>query len=99
TAGNTAGAVCVPACGAVRAVGASGIGIGSAAGTRIAPDVRVVAAGEALHHIPGLEYLNVPSGEGLPLQFAALCAAALIYAAATALACSTAKRRFERIDL
>ena len=59
----------------------------------------LIAVGETLHHIPGLEFLNVPSGEKIPLQLAALAVAALIYAGVTALACGAAKRRFERIAL
>ena len=64
----------------------------------IAAGVIIVAA-ETLHHLPGLAFLNTPSGERLGLQFACLAAAAVIYAAATALSCRTSKARFESIDL
>ena len=59
----------------------------------------LISVGEALHHLPGLVFLNVPAGERLGVQFAALAAAALLYAAVTALSCARAKRRFETIDL
>ena len=59
----------------------------------------LVAAGEILHNIPGLEYLNAPSGEELPVQFTALAAAAVIYVCVTFLSFKISERRFERIDL
>ena len=59
----------------------------------------LISVGEALHHLPGLAFLNVPAGERLGVQFAALAAAALLYAAVTVLSCARAKRRFETIDL
>lgn len=61
--------------------------------------VLLVAAAETLHHVPGLAFLNAPAGERLGVQFAALAAAAAVYAAVTALACRAAMRRFEKIDL
>ncbi len=59
----------------------------------------LIAVAETLHHIPGLGFLNTTTGERLGLQFALLAAAAIVYAAVTALACRTAKKRFEKIDL
>ena len=59
----------------------------------------LVFVGEALHFLPGLMFFNAPAGERLGLQFAILGAAALAYAAATALTCQKAKKRFEKIDL
>ncbi|MBQ6164465.1 MAG: ABC-2 transporter permease [Clostridia bacterium] len=59
----------------------------------------LIAAAETLHHLPGLGFLNTTTGERLGLQLGVLAAAALVYAAVTALACRTAKKRFERIDL
>ena len=58
-----------------------------------------VGAAETLHHLPGLSFLNAPAGERIGLQLLLLAAAALLYAAGTALACRTAERRFARIDL
>ncbi len=59
----------------------------------------LIAVGEVLHHIPGLQFLNTPSGERLGVQFGMLAASAVIYAAGTALACRRAKQRFENIDI
>lgn len=59
----------------------------------------LIGVAEALHHLPGLAFLNAPAGEKLGLQFALLAASAILYAAVTVLACRSAKRRFEQIDL
>ena len=59
----------------------------------------LVFAGEALHHLPGMAYLNAPAGEHLGGQFLFLLTSAAAYAGATALSCRASKRRFERIDL
>ena len=59
----------------------------------------LITAGEALHHIPLLSFFNVPSGERMGLQFGLLAIAAMLYAAVTALSCTKAARRFDRIDL
>lgn len=59
----------------------------------------LVGIAEALHYLPGLGFLNTPAGERLGLQFAALAAAAVLYAAVTFLACKRAEARFEKIDL
>lgn len=59
----------------------------------------LIALGEALHHFPGLAFLNTPGGERLGVQLAALAAAAGICAAGTALSCRVSMARFERIDL
>lgn len=56
-----------------------------------------VGVAEALHHIPGLGFLN--TAEKLPVQFAALFAAAALYAALTAYSCVKAQRRFDSLDL
>lgn len=57
----------------------------------------VVIVGEALHHFPGLEFLN---GSGrLPLQTAVLVAALIVYAVVTLLSCRRAGDRFEALDL
>ena len=59
----------------------------------------LIALGESLHHIPGLSFLNTPSGERLGPQFLFLAAAALIYALGTWLSCHSAVKRFEVLDL
>ena len=59
----------------------------------------LIAVGETLHHLPGLAFLNVTSGERLGLQFVLLGIAALIYALAAFLSCRASIARFERIDL
>ena len=59
----------------------------------------LVFLGEAIHFVPGLEYFNDPKGAKLPLQFAILCGALVIYLAATWLSYSSSVRRFEKIDL
>lgn len=64
----------------------------------IATAILIIIA-ETLPHLPGLSFLHNPAGERLGLQFGALLAAMVIYAAATLLACRKAEQRFERIDL
>lgn len=59
----------------------------------------LVFAGEAIHFVPGLAYFNEPKGAKLPLQFACLAAALVIYLAATWLSYTASARRFEKIDL
>ena len=59
----------------------------------------LIFIGEALHFIPGLEFLNAPGGARLGLQFALLGAAAVVYALGTFLSCRVCMARFEKIDL
>ena len=59
----------------------------------------LVFIGEAIHFVPGWEVFNTPSGAKLPLQFAFLAAALVIYLAATFLSCRASMRRFEKLDL
>lgn len=56
-----------------------------------------VCIAEALHHFPGLGWLN--SGEALPSQAFILAAGAAIYAAATLRALKISQRLLESIDL
>ena len=58
-----------------------------------------IAAAEFLHHMPGLQWMNAASSEGLTarLLFFAACLAA--YLAVTALSHSLSKKRFEAIDI
>ena len=59
----------------------------------------LIAVAEILPHLPGLEFLHVPSGERLGLQCGLLAASAFVYGILTFASCRTAERRFERIDL
>ncbi len=59
----------------------------------------LIFIGEALHFIPGLEFLNAPGGARLGLQFTLLGAAAVVYALGTFLSCRVCMARFEKIDL
>lgn len=61
--------------------------------------VLIVCAGEALHHIPGLEFLNQIDGDRMWAQYVILGACALIYALGTWLSCGRSMERFEKIDL
>ena len=61
--------------------------------------VLIVAAGEALHHIPGLEFLNGSAGKGMWVQYAALLVCAAAYALGTWWSCGRSMERFEKIDL
>jgi len=61
--------------------------------------VVLVGTGEAIHAFPGMRFFNDPAGARLPLQFALLGAAAVIYALATLAACRISEKRFEKIDL
>lgn len=58
----------------------------------------IVAAGETLHHIPGLEWLNVTAGHW-GLQIAVLLLCVVFYALGTGLAMKKAQRHFEKVDL
>ena len=59
----------------------------------------LIAAGESLHFFPGLEFLNVPSGEKIGLQMILALVSTLIYALLTWLSCQGSIRAFERLDL
>ena len=59
----------------------------------------IIAVGESIHHIPGLEFFNVPSGERMGIQLAVLAAGAVVYAVVTFLSEKRSEHNFERIDL
>ena len=59
----------------------------------------LIAAAEALHHVPGLEFLNKTDAIGDVRLWIMLIAAAAVYALVTFLAVRISKARFERIDL
>lgn len=58
----------------------------------------IVAAGETMHHIPGLEWLNATAGH-LELQTTVLLLCAIAYALGSRLAMKKAQRRFDKVDL
>ena len=58
-----------------------------------------VALAEALHHFPGLEWLNTPAPENMGRQLAALCIALLIWTVLTLLSYRGSVKKFEKIDL
>ncbi|MBP5245706.1 MAG: ABC-2 transporter permease [Clostridia bacterium] len=57
----------------------------------------IIGIAEVLHHVPGLEFLN--TSEKLPLQFALLLAAFVIYVFATVISCRVSQKIFEMLDL
>lgn len=61
--------------------------------------VLIVAAGEALHHIPGLEFLNRSTGELMWVQYVVLFICAAAYILGTWWSCGRSMERFEKIDL
>lgn len=59
----------------------------------------VIGAGEALHHLPGLEAVNAFGSDHIFLQLALFAAGAASYAALTLISFSFSCRNFEKIDL
>ena len=59
----------------------------------------VIFAAEALHHIPGLAWLNAFGNDHIASQLILLVAGILIYLLLTFLSCRRACSDFERIDL
>lgn len=59
----------------------------------------IIGMGETLHHLPGLAWLNILDFSCIGRQLWILLAAAVIYAGATAAACSAAQAKFEKLDL
>lgn len=59
----------------------------------------VIGAGEALHHVPGLESVNAFGFDDLPLQLGLLVAGAAAGILLTILSCRISETRFEKIDL
>ncbi len=59
----------------------------------------VIATGEALHHIPGLAFLNVSSGDGMTVQYIILICASAVYFGLTLLSFEISKKNFEKIDI
>lgn len=65
--------------------------------TFIVLSMLLIGVAEALHHFPGLTFLN--GTERLPLQCLFLLIALAVYAAVTLLSCRRAMARFEALDL
>lgn len=59
----------------------------------------IITIAEALHHFPGLEWLNTLDFHHMDRQLPVLLAAALLYAAGTMISCKISQKRFEKIDL
>lgn len=59
----------------------------------------VVGLGETLHHLPGLDWLNVVTGTGVIRQSVLLLVVALVYAAGTLLSMKRSQEHFEKLDL
>jgi len=59
----------------------------------------VIAAAEAVHHIPGLEWMNTLDFRFMTEQTAVLVGAVGVYAGLTVLSCRKSCRRFQKIDL
>ena len=59
----------------------------------------IIGIGEALHHFPGLGFLNNTSGSMMGVQYVILIIAAVIFVFGTVLSCKISQKRFEKIDL
>ncbi len=59
----------------------------------------VIIIAEALHHFPGLEWLNTLGFEDLGSQLMVMAAGAAIYICITIISCRNSQRRFEKIDM
>ena len=59
----------------------------------------IIAIAEALHHLPGLVWLDTLDFSHAGRQVTVLAAAAIIYAAATIISCQISQNRFKKIDL
>lgn len=61
--------------------------------------VVTVSVAETLHHIPGLEFLNATSGEGVLIQIGVLIVGILLYVIGTLISMNSSIKRFEKLDL
>ena len=59
----------------------------------------LIITAEALHHLPGLAWINPLGFSHMCMQLAALGAGVAVYAGVTILACRIAEKRFQQIDL
>lgn len=62
-------------------------------------DFVIIVIAEVLHHLPGLEWLDILDFSYAGGQIAILVIGAVIYAAVTMISCRVSQNRFERIDL
>ncbi len=59
----------------------------------------IVGIGEALHHFPGIGWVNAVSGSDVLRQIPVLAAGVVIYVSATLLSMKKSQERFEKIDI
>jgi len=59
----------------------------------------IIGFAETLHHLPGLDWLNVLDFSVAGKQILILSAAFILYAAGTVCSCKVSQNRFEKIDL
>lgn len=62
-------------------------------------DFVIIVIAEVLHHLPGLEWLDILDFSYAGGQIAILVIGAVIYATVTMISCRVSQNRFERIDL
>ena len=65
----------------------------------IVANFSIIAIAEALHHIPGLEWMNVLDFGFMAKQGISLLIAAGAYISVTVISCRRSCLRFEKIDL
>lgn len=59
----------------------------------------IIGIAEALHHLPGLDWLNTLGFGDVGRQLCILLGGAVIYVIATVMSCKASQKRFEQIDL
>jgi len=59
----------------------------------------IIGMAEALHHFPGLGWLNAMDFSYAGRQIMILAGAAIVYVVVTAVSCKASQKRFEKIDL
>ena len=74
-------------------------GIGKPFVLFIVANFSIIAVAEALHYIPGLEWMNVLDFGFMTKQVISLVIAAGVYVASTVISCRVSCLRFEKIDL
>ncbi|MBR4292023.1 MAG: ABC-2 transporter permease [Clostridia bacterium] len=65
----------------------------------ITVSIIIIAAAEALHHLPYLSWTNTLDFSDSAKQIPVLALSAVVYVFSTLISCNIAKRRFEKIDL
>lgn len=74
-------------------------GIGKPFVTFIIVNFLIIGLAETLHHLPGLDWLNVLDFSRFGEHFLILVIAAIVYVAFTVISCRVSQSRFEKIDL